>query len=298
MSAHVNTDGTGTVLRFELLGTLRVLRDGHEIPLRSHLQRTLLARLLLAGGHGVPQDDLIDTLWPEDPPETSVALLYTHSARLRALLKADGLLPRSARGYRIELTGHGCDIEEFRAVARFARSAGTPPRQALTAACAGLTRWRGPALADLPGPLRSSPPVRALAEERRGLAVFCAETAQRLGVLTEVVGLLARTADDSPYDEPLHAWLLRGLAAQGRVSEALGRYAVLQRRLYEELGTDPAVELRGVHQELLRLGDQRHAVAITSGPAAAGAQESFGGRGRPDVTDLAGPVWPGPLTAR
>jgi DNA-binding SARP family transcriptional activator len=45
---------------------------------------------------------------------------------------------------------------------------------------------------------------------------------------------------------------MRALYAAGRPAEALERYAVLRRRLDEELGTDPSTELQSVYQATLR----------------------------------------------
>jgi hypothetical protein len=45
---------------------------------------------------------------------------------------------------------------------------------------------------------------------------------------------------------------MQALHAAGRDAEAVDRYALIRRRLADELGTDPGVELRGLHQAILR----------------------------------------------
>jgi tetratricopeptide (TPR) repeat protein len=52
--------------------------------------------------------------------------------------------------------------------------------------------------------------------------------------------------------EPLTAVLMRALHAAGRDAEALERYADIQHRLAETLGTDPGPELQHLHQAILR----------------------------------------------
>jgi DNA-binding SARP family transcriptional activator len=54
-----------------------------------------------------------------------------------------------------------------------------------------------------------------------------------------------------PFRESGHALLMRALAAQGDVAEALRIYEVLRRRLREELGAAPGTRLRALHDELL-----------------------------------------------
>jgi hypothetical protein len=56
------------VLRFEVLGPLRVLRDGLEVDLGPAQQRSVLALLLARAGEPVTIAEFADLLWGADPP--------------------------------------------------------------------------------------------------------------------------------------------------------------------------------------------------------------------------------------
>ncbi|KPI11092.1 transcriptional activator domain-containing protein [Actinobacteria bacterium OK074] len=110
-----------------------------------------------------------------------------------------------------------------------------------------LALWRGPALADLPDRTAAT---RAEAL-RREAARARVEAELRLGHATDVVPELRHLTAADPYDEPLHALLIRALRDTGRVAEALASYETVRRGLREALGTDPGVELRSLHEGLL-----------------------------------------------
>jgi DNA-binding SARP family transcriptional activator len=58
-------------------------------------------------------------------------------------------------------------------------------------------------------------------------------------------------AASAPFNEQLHARLIRLLAAAGRPSEALVAYAEIRRRLADELGVGTGLELRRAYQDIL-----------------------------------------------
>lgn len=91
-------------LDFQLLGPLRVRRDGREIDLGRPQQRAVLAALLLTPGQLVPTDRLVEGLWGEDDarwPKDPVGQIGTHAHRLRRALAEPGLLVAAAGGYRL-----------------------------------------------------------------------------------------------------------------------------------------------------------------------------------------------------
>src|SRR5262249_44602895 len=56
----------------------------------------------------------------------------------------------------------------------------------------------------------------------------------------------------APFRESGHAHLMQALAAQGNLAEAVLAYDRLRVLLREELGMDPAPELRALHTELIK----------------------------------------------
>ena len=79
-----------------LLGPLRVRVDGVEHPIPAAQQRTLLARLAVVAGQRVSVEELVDAVWPEDPPATASKGLHVLVDRLRTpnAAELDNLLVR------------------------------------------------------------------------------------------------------------------------------------------------------------------------------------------------------------
>ena len=74
-------------LRFTVLGSFRVDRDGQEIGIGPRLQRALLASLVLDARHVVPVDRLIDLLWRDEPPAAAIASVHAYISHLRRVLE-------------------------------------------------------------------------------------------------------------------------------------------------------------------------------------------------------------------
>src|SRR5690348_12563663 len=73
-------------MEFRILGSLEVVEAGTPLPLGGHRQRAVLARLLLDADRVVTTDSLIDALWGDDPPATSVKTLQKYISELRKVL--------------------------------------------------------------------------------------------------------------------------------------------------------------------------------------------------------------------
>ncbi|MGH8878056.1 MAG: NB-ARC domain-containing protein, partial [Stackebrandtia sp.] len=74
----------------------------------------------------------------------------------------------------------------------------------------------------------------------------------RLGQPGRVVEEARRLLAEHPYRQNLAAMLLRGLGVSGRATEAREVFARLRTRLREDLGIDPARQLRQAHEQLSR----------------------------------------------
>ncbi|MCB9388185.1 MAG: hypothetical protein H6512_00925 [Acidimicrobiia bacterium] len=58
-----------TMLQLRLFGSIELCQNGSEVPVRRRQVRHVLAVLGLAGPTGISLDDLIDDLWPIQPPK-------------------------------------------------------------------------------------------------------------------------------------------------------------------------------------------------------------------------------------
>ncbi|HEY4459371.1 MAG TPA: BTAD domain-containing putative transcriptional regulator, partial [Pseudonocardiaceae bacterium] len=116
--------------------------------------------------------------------------------------------------------------------------------------CAALERFRGTAIADVPGPLAAR--HRCLLTRTRLVAL---ENLVELDLSTEPERAqqhdLRGALRANPHRERLHALHIRQLAASGRKADALAAYTRFSRVLTVDLGIEPGIELRRLHQQIL-----------------------------------------------
>lgn len=269
-------------MEFSLLGPIAVTTGSAELSLGPAKRRSVLALLLLQPNTTVPLEQLIDSLWEDEPPEHSRTVVQGHVSRLRATLAEGG-----AEAYGIELTTHGSayllrlpeeliDAHRFGELVALARPEAAPG-DAVPLLREALGLWRGPALTGTV----TSPPFAAAAhalEERRLTAVEALGRAHgALGEHEQAAAILYSAAVNHPLREGLIAGLMRALFHTGRQSDALEWFHRTRRLLNEELGVDPGERLRHAYEEILRAeaaGGNRQGAAK---PAALGGGSASGG---------------------
>jgi DNA-binding SARP family transcriptional activator len=243
------------VLGFHVLGPLEVRGPTEDIAVGGRKQRILLALLLLHADRFVSRADLVDALWPEDPPLGAMQTIESYVSRLRSQLRragADGeLIVSGPAGYRLSLNGSRLDSEEFERRAVAAREAAERGNaaEALALAKSALSLWRGPALSGLGDQF----PAEVGALEERRLAVLEALGAAGLacGRAQEVITWLGPEIARHPAREHLRALSMIALYRLGRQAEALESYRDARRYLVEELGLEPGPELRELQERIL-----------------------------------------------
>lgn len=269
-------------MEFSLLGPIAVTTGSAELSLGPAKRRSVLALLLLQPNTTVPLEQLIDSLWEDEPPEHSRTVVQGHVSRLRATLAEGG-----AEAYGIELTTHGSayllrlpeeliDAHRFGELVALARPEAAPG-DAVPLLREALGLWRGPALTGTV----TSPPFAAAAhalEERRLTAVEALGRAHgALGEHEQAAAILYSAAVNHPLREGLIAGLMRALFHTGRQSDALEWFHRTRRLLNEELGVDPGERLRHAYEEILRAeaaGGNRQGAAK---PGAPGGGSASGG---------------------
>ncbi|MEU3988298.1 winged helix-turn-helix domain-containing protein [Streptomyces platensis] len=244
-------------MEFSLLGPIAVTTGSAELSLGPAKRRSVLALLLLQPNTTVPLEQLIDSLWEDEPPEHARTVVQGHVSRLRATLAEGG-----AEAYGIELTTHGSayllrlpeeliDAHRFGELVALARPE-VAPGDAVPLLREALGLWHGPALTGTV----TSPPFAAAAhalEERRLTAVEALGRAHGvLGEHEQAAAILYSAAVNHPLREGLIAGLMRALFRTGRQSDALEWFHRTRRLLNEELGVDPGERLRGAYEEILR----------------------------------------------
>ncbi|MGW2816783.1 AfsR/SARP family transcriptional regulator [Streptomyces sp. NPDC001415] len=236
-------------MRYLILGATEARDDnGTAIPLGGPRLRTLLTALVLRTPRPVPVPTLIDDVWAGDPPQDAPAALQALVGRLRRALGREAVESGPA-GYRLTAARDTVDLYEFedRAAQGAAQLAGGDPESAARTLRAALALWRGPALADLPERGAAvRPEAQRLAAQRNRI-----EADLRRGATSALLPELTELLAAHPYDETLHAQLIRTLRNEGRRADALAAYEKARRTLAESLGADPGPELTSLHAELL-----------------------------------------------
>ncbi|WP_447038765.1 AfsR/SARP family transcriptional regulator [Streptomyces sp. DSM 118878] len=242
-------------MRYRILGATEAYDErGAPLAVGGRRLRALLAALALHAGRAVTVGGLIDEVWADDPPADAPAALQALVGRLRRAIGRDAIVSGQG-GYRLAVAPDEVDLHRFERLAREGRAAldRADPESAARVLSDALALWRGPALADLPDRTAAARPDAQRTETVRARI----EAELLLGRASDVIPELRQLTGDRPYDEPLHALLIRALRAAGRGADALAAYENTRRALAEGLGADPGPELRALHEELLQEGEER-----------------------------------------
>ncbi|MGW2965102.1 BTAD domain-containing putative transcriptional regulator [Streptomyces sp. NPDC001220] len=265
-------------MRYRILGVAQATDDqGTAIPIGGPRLRALLTVLALHPHRTLTPDTLIQEVWAadDDPPQDAPAALQALVGRLRRALGKD-TVASTPGGYRLAAAEDDIDLHVFERQVRegTAALAAADPATAHRVLTEALALWRGPALADLPDRATAAARPEAL---RLQATRTRADAALRLGRASDAVPELTALTTAHPYDEPLHALLIRALRDSGRAADALAAFETARRTLAEGLGTGPGPELQALHASLLR-----------QEPAPPGAPPPRTGNLRPRLTSFVG----------
>lgn len=208
--------------------------------------KRLLAALALADGRTLSAERLIDDVWGADPPRSPGAALHTQISRLRQTL-GHGSVEASGNGYR--LVGCRTDLE----IVEKLLSRGTEADLR-----AAQQWWRGTPGDDLgddrPGGLVSKLRARTarLGEQIERGRLPIALAAGDFATARQIAEKYCRA---DPLDEVAHLDLMRTLAGEGRIADALAVYTRLRRRLSTDLGVDPGRQVSDFYLRLLDESD-------------------------------------------
>src|SRR5215470_11448782 len=98
-------------MRFQVLGPLTISAADGPVAVTAPKQRTLLAALLVARGHPVSADRLVNELWPERAPSTATAALQVYVSGLRKVIGER--VRTTPAGYVLDITADDVDAHRF-----------------------------------------------------------------------------------------------------------------------------------------------------------------------------------------
>jgi class 3 adenylate cyclase/DNA-binding SARP family transcriptional activator/tetratricopeptide (TPR) repeat protein len=239
-----------------LLGPLEVRCGGVSVAVGGSRERAVLTRLSLSANQVVPLETLADDLWAGEPPEGAPQALWVYISRLRKALRdhgGDTLLVTRPPGYVLQVEPEALDSVRFEALVAEARALGAAnPIESANRYRRALALWRGPALADVADLPFARAEAGRLEEARLSALEERIDADLACGRHGELVGELAGLTRDHPVRERFWAQRMTALYRAGRQTEALRAYQDLRRYLGDELGIDPAEDLRRLESAILR----------------------------------------------
>jgi DNA-binding SARP family transcriptional activator/tetratricopeptide (TPR) repeat protein len=245
-------------MRLCLLGPLEVLAGGESFNVGPRQRRMVLAALAVDAGRMLTLETIADRVWGDAQPQRARHTLYAHLVRIRKMLKqasaaGDGSagIVRRAGGYVLEIEEDRVDLRRFDGLVVRARGPEQGPEDQLRLLDEALNLWRGEPLAGLPGDWAAR--IRQGWHNRRiDAAVAWAEAALLVNAAGPAITRLTDLIAEYPLSERLTAVLMRAMCAAGRGTDALDCYGRIRRRLADELGVDPSLDLQAMHQAILR----------------------------------------------
>ncbi|MFE9688617.1 BTAD domain-containing putative transcriptional regulator [Micromonospora sp. NPDC005806] len=290
-------------LRFEVLGPQQAWYADRPLDLGPGKQRAVLAVLLLSAGRPVPTGQIVDAVWPEDPPANGPNVVQKYVAGLRRVLEPDRsprtpgqVLTLTDAGYLLRIPPEALDAVRFERGVHRARQRHAEGRtdEALAEVTGAVELWQGEPFTGFAGPYFETArhrlvELRAVALETR------AELALASGRHRELVGELVELVAEFPVRERLRHQLMLALYRSGRQAEALAAYREFARLLREEYGIEPGEVLQELHGRILRSDSTLHPATElptqSPGPARTGPTGTVaGGTGSGPVAAIPAPA--------
>jgi DNA-binding SARP family transcriptional activator len=244
-------------MEFKILGPVEVHGSNGRARLGGTKQVALLTGLIVHANRVVPVDRLVEATWGEDPLTAAVAALHTSLFRLRRALSdaepggGERIVTHST-GYQLRIDPGELDLDVFHEHVKRGRAANAAGRleEADSAFQAALDLWRGPALAGVSG---RSAQVQAGSLNETRLAATEEQIDVRLarGDHAALIADLNTLVAAHPLRERLRGQQLLAYYRSGRQADALAAYQEIYRLLGDELGIQPGLPLRHLHEQVL-----------------------------------------------
>ncbi|MEA2437034.1 MAG: hypothetical protein QOF65_1590 [Thermoleophilaceae bacterium] len=241
-----------------MLGPLEAYADGRGVTVAGGRQRALLLLLLVHAGEVVSSDRLTDLLWPGEPADEAQPALHVTVSRLRKALEPDrpagersDVIVTRAPGYALQATS--TDAAEFEAAVEAAREAyrGGDLERAVSLHRDGVALWRGGAYAEVVDETWAQPEAQRLEELRLAAIEDRVDAELALGRHASLVPELEALVSRHPNRERLAGQLVLALYRAGRQADALAAYRAVREALVDQLGLEPAPELRRLQASVL-----------------------------------------------
>ena len=248
---QAQTTATALGLGIHALGSIRVTREGVELPLGGARQRRLLAVLLIHHDLVVSVDRVAEVVFAGKPTEAAATTLRSYVARLRRVI-GDAVVTR-APGYQLSLAGLAFDVAEFEAGVAAGRAAlrQQDPVSAVERLRSALELWHGEAYAEFADEPWAFPESQRLAELRLTAMELLVEAELACGHTAQVLPTIETLSREHPLREAFRVQLMTAYYRSGRQADALEVFRNFHDELVEELGVDPSPALVELERRIL-----------------------------------------------
>ena len=244
-------------LSFRLLGRFELRRGTwlvEDAAWGRRVAQRLVRFLLCRGGGPVPEDELIESFWPDSPPESARRSAQVAVSAARAILDPPGAqrsrLTCSERTYRLELREEDTvDSREFERAAAAALDAHTPSRRAALSTAAAL--WGGEPLPEERYAEWATPWRERLIDRYIQILTALSEAHEQAGDANQALEVARRLVELDRLNEAAHRRLMVAAARAGRRGQALRQFLACRHALVTELGVEPGEETRALHRRVL-----------------------------------------------
>ncbi|MEU7138154.1 BTAD domain-containing putative transcriptional regulator [Nocardia sp. NPDC046473] len=249
----------------QVFGPLQVSLGGRTARIGAGRQRSVLGRLVLAGGRVIGSDRLVEDVWEGDPPSHAPAVLQVQIHNLRRVLEpsrrprtAARILVSEGGGYALRLEVGSVDAWRFEAQMRqYEQRVHDPvdrpgPLERYRLLDEALNCWHGAAFESFSGASWATAEVSRLTDLRITATEMRAEAALELGRLGEVIAVLRQQVEEHPGREESVRLLASAQYRLGQQVEALATVRRAREFLRSEFGIDPGPRLNDLESAILK----------------------------------------------
>ena len=250
------------LMRYEMLGNLRVVSLDGPMSVTARKVETLLAVLLVRADQVVSMSQLTEEIWGERQPRCATAAVHVYVSQLRKFLadaqgaaaeRGRGPVITRASGYALQVTPGQVDVHEFQDLVGQGRGHARSGRHREASQCFGaaLGLWRGPALDGLV----DRPVAREFAtwadEARLECVELQVESDLSVGRHRELIARLRGLVSEYPLREGFARQLMIALSRAERRGEAMKVYQEVSRTFERQLGLEPGRPLQELYRACL-----------------------------------------------
>ena len=229
------------MIEVQLLGPVRVVSDGVEVPVGGAKQRAVLAVLALRSPRPATAEQLIDAVWGTAPPDSARNAVQVYVGGLRKLLGEGATIERVGDAYRLVGPRLVVDASTFRESVAEGRAAllGGDAARASRLLGDALGCWRGRAAGRCSAAARPCERHPAVGCLKAATVLDRAESLLVCGDFDSAAGEAWLATQERPYDERGWSLLARAHYHAGRQRDALQTCRAVRALLVDELGIDP-----------------------------------------------------------